>query len=431
MAFFPIRQNESPRQLLHPEFALSHDHFAFRLLQSVVQQDPVRNNKLISPLSMYLTLGMLYNGAAHETKDSFAGALRAETIELPNFNSFCKEALQQLPLEDDHVDFTVTNAIWYNKKKLTPLPLYQEMMQNFYYTPIQPLNFGSRDASAHVNQWVAENTRHEINGIAGKLNSSDAMVVVNALYFKAPWVKPFVASETKTADFYRLDVAATAVRFMHQNTILNTFSDTAFTMVEMPCGAGKNYSLFALMPADQGRPIESWITDLNPEKLNYAIDRMTPQFLDFYLPSWESNYAINDERAVLSSLGLSNTCTPTGSSDFSNMFGPKSRKVCISQVFHQTHLRINEDGMVASTAANAQGAAKGDNTRASLREMRFNRPFVYFLMEKQRNLILMTGIVNDPTLLVQPVAASAKPAARRHRSPKKRHSRHHRPSTIE
>src|ERR1700742_3669915 len=101
MAFLPVRQNNAPRHLLHPEFALSHDHFAFRLLQTVVQQDPVRNNKVISPLSLYLTLGMLYNGAAHETKDSIAGALRAEDIQLPNFNSFCKEAMQQLPILDE------------------------------------------------------------------------------------------------------------------------------------------------------------------------------------------------------------------------------------------------------------------------------------------------------------------------------------------
>src|ERR1700761_2952244 len=101
LAFVPIPHQESPRQLLHPEFAQSHDQFAFRLLQTVVQQDPVRNNKVISPLSLYLTLGMLYNGAAHETKDSIAGALRAEDIQLPNFNSFCKEAMQQLPILDE------------------------------------------------------------------------------------------------------------------------------------------------------------------------------------------------------------------------------------------------------------------------------------------------------------------------------------------
>ncbi|HEY4337451.1 MAG TPA: serpin family protein, partial [Puia sp.] len=284
MAFLPVPHNDSPRHLLHPEFAQSHDQFAFRLLQTVVQQDPVRNNKVISPLSLYLTLAMLYNGAAHETKDSIAGALRAEDIQLPNFNSFCKEAMQQMPLEDERVDFTLTSAIWYNRRKLTLLPAYEEMMQNFYYTPIQPLNFGSRDATTHINQWVSENTRHEINNIAGKVNPNDAMVVVNALYFKAPWVRPFQTGGTTTAEFRLLDLPARMTRFMNEKTILNTFSDTAFTMVELPCGAGKNYSLYVVLPVDATRPVEDWVTCLNPEKLNYALDRMTPQFLDFYLP---------------------------------------------------------------------------------------------------------------------------------------------------
>jgi serpin B len=424
MAFLPVRQNNAPRHLLHPEFAQSHDQFAFRLLQTVVRQDPVRNNKVISPLSLYLTLGMLYNGAAHETKDSIAGALRAEDIQLPNFNSFCKEAMQQLPIEDERVDFTLTSAIWYNRRKLTLLPAYEEMMQNFYYTPIQPLNFGSRDATTHINQWVSENTRHEINNIVGKVNGNDAMVVVNALYFKAPWTRPFQSGGTTTAEFHLLDVPTRMTRFMNGKSVLNTFSDTAFTMVELPCGAGKNYSLYVVLPVDGTRPIEDWVGCLNPEKLNYALDRMTPQFLDFYLPRWESNYAIGDERAVLSRLGLTGACTPFGVSDFSNMYGATARRACISQIFHQTHIRVNEDGMVASTAGEPQGVAATEGEKASLRELRFNRPFVYFLMEKQRNLMLMTGIVNDPSLIAPPAPVSKKPSAPRHRSRRKHHSRH-------
>ncbi|HEY4337022.1 MAG TPA: serpin family protein, partial [Puia sp.] len=110
-------------------------------------------------------------------------------------------------------------------------------------------------------------------------------------------------------------------------------------------------------------------------------------------------------------------------SDFSNMYGATARKACISQIFHQTHLRVNEDGMVASTAGEPQGIAATASEKASLRELRFNRPFVYFLMEKQRNLMLMTGIVNDPSLIVQPAPVSKKPTAPHHRSRRKHHSR--------
>jgi len=408
MAFLPNTQKESPRQLLHPEFALSHDQFAFRLLKTVVAQDPVRNNKLISPLSLYLTLGILYNGAAHETKDSLAGALRAEDIEIPNFNSFCKEALQQMPLEDDHVDFTITNAIWYNRRRLTLQPAYEELVQNFYYTPVQPLNFSARDAATHINQWINENTRHEIDNVVGKLNANDAMVVVNALYFKAPWVKPFEANDTKPGEFHLLDLPARTVRYMNQKGVLNTFSDTSFTMVELPCGLGRNYSLYVLQPDNADKSVENWITDLNPEKLNHALDLMTPQFLDFYLPRWESNYAISDERTVLSRLGLSSTVTPWGEPDFSNMYTPGTHKAFVSQIFHQTRIRVDEDGMVASAGSGAQLTSGTSTGRSNMRVVRFDRPFVYFLMEKQRNLILMTGIVNDPTLTAQPPAPPVK-----------------------
>ncbi len=110
-AFMPSTTENTFHDRHHPAFVLSHNQFAFHLLDAVVTQDNSPTNKLVSPLSLYLTLGMLCNGAAHDTRDSIAMALQASDMELPNLNSLCKETLQQLPLEDDQVQFSIANAI--------------------------------------------------------------------------------------------------------------------------------------------------------------------------------------------------------------------------------------------------------------------------------------------------------------------------------
>lgn len=60
--------------------------FAFTFLHATLQQDGANNNKLISPLSIYLALSMVYNGADNATKDSIAHALQLSGIDINTLN---------------------------------------------------------------------------------------------------------------------------------------------------------------------------------------------------------------------------------------------------------------------------------------------------------------------------------------------------------
>lgn len=393
-AFLPA--NPGKRLAPHPEFILSHNKFAFRLLDAVCAQDSSGSNKLVSPLSLYLTLGMLYNGAAHETRDSLAEALQAADIELPNLNGLCKETMQQLPLEDQDVQFNFANAIWYNRRKLTLLPQYEQAMENFYYAPVQPLDFTSWAAVAHINQWVHDNTAAEINNVIEHTSSSDAMILVNALYFKSAWQKPFEVANSFKADFYLDDGFARQVNYMQKSDVIRTFSDTSFTMVELPCGQGRNFALYALLPQDLGLSVRGWLTTLDASRLEEAMDKMTPQYVDLSLPRWECNYSMADGLAILSRLGIGAVFTVPGEADFSNMYGSGVHKAAVTQIFHHTHIRVNEEGLVAATAGgDATGTGPSQN-KTNSRVIRFDRSFAYLVMERQQDLILMAGIVNDP-----------------------------------
>jgi serine protease inhibitor len=95
-AFMPATTENTFHDRPHPAFVLSHNQFAFHLLDAIVTEDNSGTNKLVSPLSLYLTLGMLCNGAAHDT-------------------------------------ISIANAIWYNRHKLSLLPGYEQLMKNRPY----------------------------------------------------------------------------------------------------------------------------------------------------------------------------------------------------------------------------------------------------------------------------------------------------------
>ena len=413
VAFLPTGQKETHRTWPHPEFSLSHNQFAFHLLNAVLQEDPGANNKLVSPLSLYFSLSLLYNGAGHATRDSIAETLQTGDMELPNLNSFCKETIQQMPLLDNNVQITLANSLWYNQRRMTLSPTYESIVGNFFYTQPQPLNFGARDAALHINQWIDQNTSHMIPTVIDHTKPNDGMYLVNALYFKGNWASPFETENTGKGDFYLTKAWTKTVSYMKRAGVIRVFSDTAFTMVELPCGDGKSYSIFALLPENETTGATGLARSLNPTRLNEAIDKMTPQQVELSLPGWESTYSIDDMRAVLSRLGMGIAFSTSGEADFSNMYSTGARKACLSQAKHINCIRVNETGVEAAAASGLGNIALGMETRTRRpRIIHYDHPFLYLLMEKQRNLILMTGIVSDPTLTkAAPPAPAPKPSA--------------------
>src|SRR6185503_199162 len=87
------------------------NQFAFKFFNTVLQQDPAQNNKLVSPLSVYTALSMLYNGASNSTRDSIAKTLQLNGISIDDLNALNKTLIQQMPTEDNKVAMNIANSI--------------------------------------------------------------------------------------------------------------------------------------------------------------------------------------------------------------------------------------------------------------------------------------------------------------------------------
>src|SRR5205085_11629975 len=106
-------------------------------------QDNTAGNKLISPLSMYLALSMVYNGANGATKDSIAHTLQLAGIDINDLNAVCNATITQLPGEDNRVQLSIANSIWYNQRAYQPLPSFLTTVQDSYAATMQSLDFSN------------------------------------------------------------------------------------------------------------------------------------------------------------------------------------------------------------------------------------------------------------------------------------------------
>ncbi len=303
---------------------------------------------------------------------------------------------------------------------MTILPDFETIADEYYYSSIEALNLNNRNAAVQINQWVEQNTHHQVPDIVDHTRPDDDIYLLGSLYFRSDWQSPFDLANTSQELFHLRNGNARAVPFMHKVAVIRTFSDTAFTMVELPFGDGTTYSMLVILPENNRQPLAEWAAGLDGERLDDAMTKMTNQSIDLSLPRWEYNYAIDDLGGIFTRLGMSIAMTGEDESDFSNMFRPAARTAngrrpaWISKAAQRTCIRMNENGMEAAAPDAALVNIGGGPYAQAQRTIRVDHPFLYMLMEKQQGLVLLTGIVNDPAQ-ADKTTDSAQPAPLPHK----------------
>ncbi len=369
----------------------ANNQFAFNFLHASIQQDSAQTNKLISPLSIYIALSMVYNGAGSATKDSMTETLKLAGISISDLNAVCKSLITQLPQEDNKVQFSIANSIWYRQNDFQPLPSFVNILQTYYNATAQPLNFNDPSAVNSINNWAALKTNKKIPEIIDNISPDDLMYLINAIYFKGAWQYAFNLSDTYNGNFYLLNGSKTTVPFMRQELKANTYTDSLFSMIELPYGSGKTYSMYIILPNQQQQPAGRFASLINETVLENAISKMNFSSIQLNVPKWEYSYAVNDMRPALSMLGM--RITFNDSADFSAMFNPGQAKPYITKAIHKTYIKVNEEGTEAA-AVTAIGIGV---TAYQPLVFKADHPFLYTIIEKQTGAILFAGIVNDPS----------------------------------
>jgi len=360
---------------------------AFNLFNQVLSSSE-NNNTLISPLSIYIALAMIYNGANGKTADSIAKVLEMEGISIDDLNATSKALIEQLPAEDNTVTLSVANSIWYRNEGMQPLASFLDIAKENYKAEINPIDFSNPSAVITINNWVSVKTNGKIPGILENVDASDLMYLINAIYFHGLWQHPFKTSDTHT-DIFHAANKEVSTSFMSQEVSIPNISNDKFDMVELPYGTGKAFSMYILLPVNANETINQFYTTLDESTIENAIALMQVSTKTLIIPKWEYSFALEDLKKTLTALGMGMAFSDTA--DFSNLY---TGKVEITKAIHKTFIKVDEEGTEAA-AATAIGIGVG----AALPSPPFkaDHPFLYIIAEKQTGIILFMGTVNDPS----------------------------------
>ena len=373
------------------------------------------DNVLLSPYSIQSALAMTYAGAdgatrtemmrvLHFPKDdaglnhSFA-ALRQALAGLAARSAKRAEDAKRHGMTNDPITLVTANRLFGQAGVAFRAP-FLEVLKDSYNAPLAPLDFrkSARDATKQINQWVATQTQERIRDLIpdGALNAMTRLVLVNAVYLKAPWLHEFNAGNTKPQPFFVRGGKAEKVPTMESKADYGYAKRDGFTALVLPYN-DPDLQLLILLP-DATNGLAALEKKLTPALL---ADCARPQNTEviLQLPKFKLEPPTIPLTRELQALGMKSAFDqPPGSANFDRMAErEQGRGLAIADVFHKTFLSLDEKGTEAAAAtAVAMAVTSMPPPKPTPIEVKVDRPFLFAIQHRPSGACLFLGRLTDP-----------------------------------
>jgi serine protease inhibitor len=184
------------------KLAAANNAFGFDLLRRLTAKQP-EQNLFLSPASVSLALSMTAAGADDATAVALQHALRLEGLDWTAVHQSHAQLWSELQTADPQTILAMANSIW-AEPNFPFAADFLNAVQRHYAARIENLNLQAPEAPDIINKWVAEQTRDKITKLVTPNDLRLAvLVLINAIYFKGIWRRPFDKSLTQEGDFHR------------------------------------------------------------------------------------------------------------------------------------------------------------------------------------------------------------------------------------
>jgi len=367
----------------------ANNHFSFRLFDQLLQQD-LGQNVFMSPLSVAIALAMTYNGAAGPTQTAMAKTLGLENLTLEEVNQ-ANLALRNVLLHQSNPDMSllIANSLWLNQD-FGLEPAFLMRTQQFYAANVTNADFQSPATVSDINQWVKENTQGKIGPVVQHLDPLTVLLVINAIYFKGMWVKPFDRYYTRERDFTLLSGENKRIPMMSKTDYYSYYEGNNYQAVRLPYKAS-SLSMTIFLPS-RGIPLESF-----PLRDHWQEWRAgnTSREGTLVLPRFKVEYEVTLNGA-LKALGMTEAFL-VEDADFSQMAKVPTAgwNIYISQVKHKTFVEVNEEGTEAAAVTYEYLSGCAANPIPPFK-MIVDHPFLFTIQDEGTGTVLFLGAIVEP-----------------------------------
>lgn len=363
------------------------DSYFTRIIRTLMQ-GAGEDNRVCSPLNVYMALAMLAACTDGESRQQLLSLLDADS--LTQLQKQTAQLWTENSWDDGLVTSRLANSIWLRDGYSYQQETLDTLADSFYASAFSG-EMGSDAYNQELQDWINSNTGSLLAEQAGelKLSPQTVLALVSTIYYSAQWADRFYDS-ANTQDTFHTPSGDKTATFMHSSQNGTLYSGDGFTAISLPLrGSG---SMWLLKP-DSGVTAESLLQ--SDEALAFLLSdgswsQTQNAQIDLSIPKFDIASDL-DLTEALQSLGV------TDIFDFSiSDFTPLSTAdpLYVSQARHAARVKIDEEGCEAAayTVISVEAGAAPPEAVVSFT---LDDPFV-FAITGVDGLPLFVGLVNQP-----------------------------------
>ncbi len=359
-------------------------------------------NAVLSPFSIQSALAMAYAGADGVTRDEMRRVLHypADETQLHAGFAALRAALDDIARRSgggfsDPITLTLANGL-FAEKTHSVHPAFLELVRRHYGASPQEMDFvaDADGARREINAWIEGQTGGRFRNLSPSIDPLTRLVLVNAIYVKAPWADPFREGDTQPRPFHVYGGAPRTRPTMLRQAYCGYRKGRGYSAVTIPYTGGELHLLVLVPDTTDGlAAVERSLTAARLRQLAAAASRKVL----LYLPKFRFEPPLLALRDALMELGMPTAFDrPTRSANFERM-APRhgERYLFLADVCHQTFFALDEKGTEA-TATTLIITPQGAVPTAKPIELKVDRPFLFAVQHRASGACLFFGRVSDP-----------------------------------
>ncbi len=362
------------------ELINSTNNLSMELLSAEYLQNK-EDNFFFSPVSVGMTLGMLYNSVGEIEKSKIQSLMGLESFDERDINKSYNELLSFLQISNDQLNISYANSLWFSNT-IDINEDFRTKVMAYYDAEIGELNYNKPSSFEYINNWGKMKTNGDFENlinIAPRENTS--IFLINAFSLNTGWKfknNSFMAKK----DFYsnaNKAVKISTINWDGLNVKINENQNYSF--LELPF-ENDQFFLSIVQPEDMGSMVE-FIASFSDDELQHLSENSMEYVANVSLPDIDFS-SEEPLKSTFSIMGLKDLFLPK--TDMSPSFSDEL--TTISEINHRAKVRFKTD--ITSLHANTTF----ENT--DLKLFSVNRPFLYFIKEKHTETVLFAGFYISP-----------------------------------